>query len=134
VPIGLILAVFYIWHDPYVAATAGLTSGMIVYGCLQIVFGSKAVYTDLRGIFIRVYAQPLMVAAPLYLLVLGIVTISGIDGLAGRTCVSVLALLLLFIACYLLIATAAERQQAKELRQLILNRLLAIREAVVGRR
>jgi O-antigen/teichoic acid export membrane protein len=134
VPIYLILAVFHIWHDPYAAATTGLAAGIIVYGCLQIVFGSKAVHADLRGVFIRVYAQPLIIAAPVYLLVIGIVTIGGIDGLVGRACVSLLALQLFFIACYLLIATAAERQQVKELRQLILSRLVAIRETVVGRR
>jgi hypothetical protein len=75
-----------------------------------------------------------MVAAPVCLFALGIVTIIGIDGLVGRSCVSLLALLLLFIACYLLIATEAEQQQVKELRQLILNRLLAIRETLVVRR
>jgi hypothetical protein len=126
--------VFFIWHDPYAAATAGLTVGIIVYGYMQIIFGSRAVHADLRGVFIRVYAQPLMVAAPVCLLALGFVTIIGIDGLIGRICVSLLALLLLFIACYLLIATAAERQQVKELRQSILNRLLAIRETLVVRR
>jgi O-antigen/teichoic acid export membrane protein len=134
VPIGLILAVFFIWHDPYAATTAGLAAGMIVYGYLQIVFGSKAVDADLRRVLIRVYAQPLMVAAPVCLLALGIVTIIGIDGLVGRSCVSLLAVLLLFIACYLLIATEAEQQQIKELRQLILNRLLAMRETLVVRR
>ena len=117
VPIGLILAVFNIWHNPYVAVSAGLAAGHLVTGCLQIGFCTKAVHADLRVVFMRVYAQPVTVAAAFCLVVFGIIITSGIDGLIGRICVSFLAVPLFFIACYLLIATVAERQQVKEVIQ-----------------
>ena len=118
VPIGLILALFHILHNPYVAVTAGLVAGHLVCGCLQIGFCAKAVHVDLRGVFIRVYAQPLIVAAAVSLVALGIVAASGIDGLIGRASVSVLAIVLFFCGCYAFVATAAERQQVNELIQL----------------
>lgn len=127
VPIGLILAVFHIWHNPYVAATAGLIAGNVVYGYLQIVFGSKAVYTDLRDVFMRVYVQPLMAAAVVSLLAFSLVTYGKIDSLIGRTCLSVLVILLFFSACYSVIATGSERQQLKEFFQMALDRVAAIR-------
>ncbi len=121
VPIGLILAVFHICHNPYVAVTAGLVAGNVVYGCLQIVFGSKAVHADLRVVFMRVYAQPLVVAAVIAFLAFGMVTYGGIDGLLGQTCLSAFTILLFFGACYCVIATAAERQQLKEFFQMALD-------------
>ncbi len=127
VPIGIILTVFHIWHNPYVAVTVGLVTGNTVYGCLQIVFGAKAVHADLRRVFVRVYSQPLLVSALVSVMVFGLITYGRIDGLIGRTCVSALAVLLFFIACYLLIATAAERQQLKEIFQLALDKVAAIR-------
>ena len=126
VPAGMILVVFRLRHDPYLAVTAGLTAGNISYGCLQIVFGAKAVHADLRAVFMRVYAQPLIVAAVVSLVALGVVVASGIDGLVGRAGVSVLALLLFFGGCYILIATAAERQQVKALLQAITEKTAAM--------
>ncbi len=118
VPIGLILAVFHIWHNPYVAVTAGLASGHLVTGCLQIRFSTQAVHADLRVVFMRVYAQPVTVAAAVCLIVFGIIITNGIDGLIGRMCVSFLIVPLFLIACYIFIATVAERQQIKEVIQL----------------
>jgi len=117
VPIGLILVVFHIWHNPYVAVAAGLAAGHFVCGFLQIGFCTKVVHAHLREVFVRVYAQPVIVAAAVCLVVLGIVTTSGIDGLVGRTCVSVLAILLFLSGCYAFIATTEERQQVKGLIQ-----------------
>lgn len=126
VPIGLILAVFYNWHNPYVAVTAGLFAGHLVCGCLQIGYCTKTVHADFRGVFVRVYAQPLIVAAAVSLVALGVVAVSGIDGLVGRAGVSVLALLLFFGGCYILIATVVERQQVKAVIQLALSKINAI--------
>jgi O-antigen/teichoic acid export membrane protein len=113
VPIGLIMVVFHIWRNPYVAATAGLATGHLVCGCLQMGFCARAVDVGLRRVFIRAYAPPLTVMAVVCLTALGIVTGSGIDGLVSRVCVSVLAVLLFVSGCYAFIATVAERQQVK---------------------
>jgi len=118
VPISSILIVFAIWHNPYIAVTSGLAAGHVVCGCLQVASCTKAAQADVRSFLMRAYAQPLIVTAAVYPVILGIVTISGMDGLIGRICVSVLAILLFFSVCYAFIATAAERQQVKELIQL----------------
>ncbi|MBE3143119.1 MAG: hypothetical protein IMZ61_04245 [Planctomycetes bacterium] len=127
VPIGLILVVFKTWHNPYIAVTSGLAAGQLVCGCLNIGFCAKSVHTGLREVFVRVYAQPLLVTAVVCLVALGIVTTGGINGLVGRTCVSVLSVLLFFGGCYFFIATAAERQQVKGLAQAISKKITAVR-------
>ena len=123
VPIGLILGVFHLWHSPYVAVAAGLATGHLVCGCLNAVVCAKAVHANLRGIFMRVYAQPILVATADYLVVFGIVTIGGIDGLIGRICVSVLAIVLFFSGCYGFTATDAERQQVKGAIQFAMSKI-----------
>jgi O-antigen/teichoic acid export membrane protein len=126
VPIGMILAVFHICHNPYVAVTSGLATGNIAYGCLQVVFGARAVHADLRSVVWRVYVQPLLVALLVSVPVFALTTFGAITGLAVRTCVSVLAVLLFFSGCYFLVATVAERQQVKEVRRLVLHALGSI--------
>ncbi len=127
VPIGLILIVFSIWHNPYIAVIAGLSAGHFVCGCLQIGFGAKAVGFALHEMLMRAYVQPLMVAVAVSAVTFAIVAFSGIDGLVGRAGVSALALFLLFGACYVFIATTAERQNVKELIQLALKKISSIR-------
>ncbi len=127
VPVGLILVVFQAWHNPYVAVTAGLAVGHLVCGCLQMGICTKSVHAHFRDVFISAYAQPLVVAAAVCLVVLAIVTYGGIGGLVGRTCVSVIGVLLFLVASYHFVAAAAERQQLKELVHLGLNKILTTR-------
>lgn len=123
VPIGLILALLKTGHNPYVAVTVGLAAGHLVCGCLQAGFCTMVVHANLRGVFMRVYAQPLFVAAAICPIVFGIVTICGVDGFVGRLCVSVLAIVLFFSGCYAFIATPEERQQVKRVIQLAKSKI-----------
>ncbi len=134
VPIILIMCVFIIWRNPYIAVIMGIATGNIVYGMMQIGFGMKAVHADFRDLFIRAYGQPLAVAVIVFPLAYSLVFFGGIEGLLGRVFVSLLAVILFFVGSYILIASEAERQQWRELRQLILNKLLAIRGKVVVRK
>ena len=118
VPIGLLLIIFQTWHNPYVAVVVGLATGHLVCGFLQMGFCTKMIHVDLRGVLMRVYAQPIIVAAIVCVVVVSIITISGIDDLFKRICVSTLAILLFFSGCYAIIATATERQQVKGVIQL----------------
>jgi hypothetical protein len=133
VPVVVILAVFQSWHNPYIAVTVGLATGNIVYGVLQTIFGSKAVHAGFRTLFTRAYVQPLLVAALVSALAFGVTTSAGIESLLGRTLVSFSSVLLFFIACYLFIASVSERQQIRELTQLALNRLAAMRDRPASR-
>ncbi len=126
-PIGLILAVFHIWHDSYLAATAGLVTGNIAYACLQVLFASKAVDAKVRDVFMHVYARPVFVCAVVWLAVLGIVANTGFDDVIARFILSVLAVLLFLGGCYAFAATAAERQQIGCFISKALNRAPAIR-------
>jgi len=126
-PIGLILIVFKIWHNPYIAVTLGLTAGQLVCGCLNIGFCANAVHASLREVFIRAYAQPLLVAAVVCLAAFGSVTMGGINGFTARISVSVLSVLLFLGSCYFYIATAAEQRQVKGLAQAISKRSTVVR-------
>jgi len=123
IPIGLILIVFRTWHNPYIAVTCGLGAGHLVCGCLQMKFCAKAAHANLRELLARVYVQPLIVITLVSFLTFGLITYAAIDGLLGRTCVSVLAILLFFSGCYACITTAAERQQVKEVIQLAKSKI-----------
>ncbi|HET8701712.1 MAG TPA: hypothetical protein VFL97_08620 [Nitrococcus sp.] len=126
VPAGLILLIFRTWHDPYVAVIAGLTAGYLVCGCLQVGVCIKIVKADFREVLLHSYAQPLMIAAAVYLSAFGAVAISGIDSLAGRTGIAALAIVLFFSGCYSLIATTTERQQVKEIIQAAKRKMVAV--------
>jgi O-antigen/teichoic acid export membrane protein len=134
VPIGLILTVFYIWREAYVAVIAGLAAGHLVCGCLQLLSSAKAVHAGFREVFVRVYAEPILTAVAVGVVVRAIVTFGGLDGLAGRGGVSVIAFLLFLGACYTLIATTAERQQVKELIQSSLSKLPGFCRIPLGHR
>jgi len=126
VPIGMILSIFQVWNDPYVAVTSGLAAGHVVCGCLQMVFCSKAVHADLRGVFMRAYAQPLIFAATVCLVALCTVSFFGFDGFLARIVISIISVLLFFSGLYFFIATVAERQQVKEIIQLAKSKIAPI--------
>jgi len=126
VPITLILIVFQICRNPYIAITFGFASGHVIYGLLQTGFGIKAVNTDWREFLMRVYGQPLIVAAVIFPIALGLVAYGEIHGLFGRILVSVLSVLLLFLGSYLFIASVAERKQFKETVKIVLGRVSAM--------
>lgn len=126
VPVGLILGVFHVFGNPYIAVTVGLTAGQMVCGCLNIRFCIKAIHASLRELFIRVYAQPLAVVTMIGAPVFGIVTFIGWDGLVARILLSVLAVLLFFGGCYASISTVSEQQEIKVFYRMLVDRMAAI--------
>lgn len=126
VPIGLILAVFHLSRNPYVAVTAGLATGHLICGSLNVVFCAKILQVDLRRVFVNVYIQPLMVIVAVCPIVFGIIRMYVADGLIGRLGISMLAILLFIIGCYFFIATSAERQQVKAIVQYAKRKLAPI--------
>lgn len=123
VPVTLILTVFQLCRNPYLAVTVGLISGHFICGCLNVALCAKAVHADLRKACIRVYVQPLIIAMFVGLTMLGTVTCIGLDGLVAMSFVSGLASLLFFGGCYAFIATNDERQQATGLIQFVINKI-----------
>lgn len=126
VPFGVILIMFQIWHDPYVAVTVGLAAGYVVCGCLQIAFCFKAVSANLRSVLMRAYIQPLICAAAVCLASICIITFLGFDGFFARAIISIIAVLLFLGSAYFFIATAAERQQFEELIKLATNKISSV--------
>jgi O-antigen/teichoic acid export membrane protein len=123
VPIGLIIAIFSVWNNPYIAVTTGLTVGYIICGFLQIGYGAKAVHAEKRNLFMRAYAQPLIVAGIVFLIAYGIMHTCKIDGIVGHTIVAALATLLFFVGCYAFISATSERTQVIELIQFAKKRI-----------
>ena len=122
-PVGLILAVLGMTHNPYVALTAGMAGGYLICGCLHIGFCARAVRADLKSLLTRVYAPSLALAAVLGGVVFVIVRCGRLDGLIARGSCAVLVVVLFFAACYAFIATASERQQIKSLVSTAMGRL-----------
>lgn len=123
VPIGLILALFHFFKDPYVAVTFGLSAGYLVCGFLHIVYCTKLLHVTLRKLLILVYVKPLIVAMLVYLILLGVVAVAGINGLVGRAGISLFAFLLFFGSCWIFITTEDERIQAEEVMKWIRDKL-----------
>ena len=134
VPIGTILVTWLIWREPYVAVTAGIALGNVVYGFMQTVFCIKAVKSSYRGLFMRAYGGAMIVAMPVCVLALAIVTYAGIESLMGRMCISTLAVLFFIAGFYLLFSTAAERGQLKECYQVVLDRTVSLRRKLLRRK
>jgi hypothetical protein len=132
VPFGLILILLRISNNPYAAVTSGLAVGHLVCGCLHIGFSFRIVGADLRAMLVRVYAQPLMVAAVLWALLLCILVYGEIEGLAGLMGLSTLAVALFFIASFLFITTSAEKQQVIELFTMARRKAAVMRRRLSG--
>jgi len=122
IPLAVILSVFGICHNPYLAITMGLAAGHLTCGSLHVVFGVRAVQGNLGRVLWSAYAQPLLVAAAVWLAALGILHYSPIGGLFGRLCISVLAVALFLVTAYLLIATEGERREFKRVAHFVLKR------------
>lgn len=127
VPIVIIFTAFQTWSNPYLAATVGLVSGNIVYGILQVAVAARVVQINLRRIATRVYAQPLMIAAIVWLVIFAILASGDLNGLIARSCLSLLSVLMFCCGCYAFIATSSERQQIRAIVQMAADKCAAIR-------
>ena len=128
VPIGLILLLFQIWHNPYIAVSVGLSLGYLVCGCLQIGFGGNNVKADMRKLLMRVYGQPLALAVLIFPAAFGVVTYGVIDSLWGRLLISILAILLFLGGLYIFIASETEQQQVRDLVRLAVSKIKSFRD------
>jgi|GEM_PF-739998 len=111
VPFAAILALFHLTRNPYLSVTIGLCGGSLLCGCLNIVYGLKAVQARWRGVWIRIFGQSSAMTAAVLLPAWGIIRLAGFDQFLGRAAVAVFSVLLYFAGCYVLIATKAERRQ-----------------------
>jgi len=123
VPVGLILGLVRVLPNSYLVVTVGLAAGHLVCGCLNIYFCGRAVHVGLMKLFVRVYLQPLIVAATVWLLVLAVLATGACEGLVGGIFIVVLALLLFAVGCYAFIAAPAERQQFTSFLRTVFNRM-----------
>lgn len=121
VPVGMILVIFLIWHNPYIAVTAGLSVGYVICGCLQIGFCSKAVNADLRSVLMRAYAQPLFLAVPICVTSLCIINFLEFKDLIAQIIIFSVAISLFLVGFFFVFATSVERQQV----QLAINKIVA---------
>ncbi len=126
VPLTLILIVFFVLRDPYLAVTVGLVTGDILSALLHIGFAVRVLHADFRQMLFRVYGQPLLAAAPVAASALASAYYGDIETLRGLAGIAMAATLLFLCGCYLLIATATERRQATDLLQLVAARIMTL--------
>lgn len=115
IPIGLLLGVLFVSHDPYIAVTSGLAVGNVVSGVLTVCFSIKVVQAGFFKTLWRAFFEPSIamtfVAAPVFLLI----HYAGIDSPCMRLCIATIGALVFLIEMYFVFATSAERRQAAEL-------------------
>lgn len=124
VPGGMILAIFETSRDPYIAATVGLAAGHCVCGALNIWSCTKAVDANLRVVIMRVYAQPLAIAAAVCAMSFGAVSFGGLNGTLSKSLVAGLALACFLGASFVVIATPAERREISDVIAVVLGRVV----------
>ena len=95
-PVGIILSIFYIWHNPFIAVATGLLSGYLVCGYLNLWVCAKMLQINLCKAVLQDYVQPIIVATVVGLVVFGISIIGNVNGLFGRICLLVLLAMPLF--------------------------------------
>ncbi|MBN2106648.1 MAG: hypothetical protein JW832_04420 [Deltaproteobacteria bacterium] len=126
VPIGTIFAMFKGGVDPYIAVTAGLSIGYVVYGCLQIGFCTRTVGANLGYVLLHAYAQSFSCAAVVFFLSHIAVTFCGFNNLFVHIAISVVSIILFLTSFYCFCATSAERRQVEELFQLAVYKISVI--------
>lgn len=123
VPLVLIVSVFVLSRDPYLAVTVGLVAGNVVWVMMHLGFAMKVVCVSLRDIFTRVYRQPLIAAAVAGVPAFMLVKYGGMDAVALRISLGMFATLAFLAQMYFMFATPAERQQTAEIVQGVWRRL-----------
>jgi len=124
VPVILILVIYQLCLNPYIAATVGLFTGNVVCGCLNVCFCARAVGIDLSAIAIRVYSQTLLIAGGSGLIGYLVLKITGLDRFGEHILLAILIVILFVVGCYTIFATAEERKQAKVIIRAVRNKLM----------
>ncbi len=113
-PIVVILCVFYMWHDPFLAVTSGLLLGYFACGYLNFFVCTRLLNINLYQAIFYNYFKPLFVAIIVGLVVFGIVVVSDMNDLFGRISLLILVAMPSFlISSYFFLTTGEEKQQIK---------------------
>jgi O-antigen/teichoic acid export membrane protein len=125
VPLVGIVSAFVLSRDPYLAVTVGLAAGNVVYVMMYLGFAMKVVHVSLHDVLTRVYKQPLIAAAVVGVPAYVLVKYGGMDAVALRICLAMVAALAFLAQMYFVFATPAERRQAAEIVQGVWRRVAA---------
>jgi len=126
IPFGLIFLIYYLWGTPYIAVTAGLVTGNIITGFLQLMFAVKTLKINLGKLFNRVYLMASLVAGIIIGVALGTYRIFDVRTTIIRLGVTMFSLLLYVLIAYFLISSETERKQYKELFEFGVDKLTSI--------
>lgn len=113
VPMTTTLVLWVICRQPYVAVTVGISAGNIVCGLMQTVFCANELKLRCAELFLRAYGAPLIAALATCAVSLVFVTWAGIETIAGRGLVAIIAAVMFCAAFYAFLSTGPERQQLK---------------------
>ncbi len=108
----LILAIYRLTADPYMAVTTGLAAGHVACGGLNFYFCARAVSARLGSAFMQVHFQPLAAGAIAAGPLMGIVFAGEVQGMAARTASAAAAVAAFLGACHVFILTEREKHQA----------------------
>jgi len=127
VPFALIVMVFLVWRNPYIAVTAGLAAGNGVWAVMQIGFAFKAVRAEFGKALTYVYLQPLVVGGAVAAPALALTAYGSIESLWWRVAIAGLTGLSFLAGVYFIFASEDERKQAREIGHMVLRRTATLR-------
>ncbi len=133
VPFSVLLAVYFLSGNPYFAVTAGLGAGNVVLGLLNIGSIMRAVHADVPAGVYRSLGQPLIAAAIVVIPVFTLMHYGDMESVVVRMLITALGILMFLAQMYFVFATQVERQQAKDITRVILQKMPFVRAKPSGR-
>lgn len=121
-PFGLILLVFFLVRNPYLAVTVGLVAGNLLCAVLNTRYSVAAVHAHLPDVVSQAFVQPLFAGAVASAPAILLIEYADINTFSVRAGIAIIATLGFLAQMYLLYATPAERRGIRELYRHILSR------------
>jgi len=110
IPAIVVLAVFRLYENPYVAATAGLAVGHLICGCAQVALVGKVLGLTMGSMISRVYIQPIASAMIAVLPAFVLQWLFAFKSIFSHLALAALVLSAFAYVMYTLFATAEERK------------------------
>lgn len=109
-PASISLIILKLAGDPYWAVTLGLSTGVVIYGAMQVGFCAKELKMSYLSMLVESYIQPLAIACPLSILGVSVVLYWNITGLVPLVIISLATIILFLLLFYKKFATQNERE------------------------
>lgn len=122
-PIGITLLTFVVSGLEHWAITLGLSLSCVVYAFMQLVTCSRAIGVDLPELLVRGYGQALVIAAPMFVALNGVIIYFGIESIPILIASLIIAFAVSAFLFYTIFFAEVEKQLSRKLFRAALNRV-----------